>query len=104
MASGCSMHRKELLLAYLVTTAPERVRLEKVSATIPEELAEPLLGLIPLGPGEDGAEGEDTAAAQQEAERVGAAGLTGGQLGLRQPQGGLQSLSSPLVWGENISD
>ena len=83
---------------YLVTAAAERVRLEEVLAAVPEELTEPLLGLIPPGPGQDGAEGEDSAAAEEEAERVRTAGLTGGQLGIRQPQGSSQSLSSSLVW------
>ena len=96
--------------AYLVTAAAERVRLEEVLAAVPEELTEPLLGLIPPGSGQDGAEGEDSAAAEEEAERVGTSGLTGGQLGIRQPQGSSQSLSSSLVWQkifqkeENISD
>ena len=83
--------------AYLVTAAAERVWLEEVPAAVPEELAEPLLGLIPPGPGQDGAQGEDSAAAEEEAERVRTSGLTGGQLGFCQPQGGSQALSSSLV-------
>ena len=83
--------------AYLVTAAAERVWQEEVPAAVPEELAEPLLGLIPPGPGQDGAQGEDAAAAEEEAERVWTSGLIGGQLGFCQPQGGSQALSSSLV-------
>ena len=70
---------------YLVTTAAQRVGSKEVLAAVPEESQEVLLALLalPETPGDDGVESEDPAAAQQEAERVRAAGLAGPELSLR---------------------
>ena len=61
-----------------------------------EQRQESLLALLRSAqcPADDGVEGEDAAAAQQEAERVRAPGLAGSQLSLRQAAGLLQHLGT----------
>ena len=69
-----------------------------------EQRQESLLALLRPAqcPADDGVEGEDAAAAEEEAEGVRAPGLAGSELSLRQAAGLLQHLGTAELYQEMI--
>ena len=89
---------------YLITPTAEGVWSEEMLTAVSEQRQESLLALLRSAqcPSDDGVEGEDAAAAEEEAEGVRAAGLAGSELSLRQAAGLLQHLGTAELYQEMI--